>query len=75
MKLNRISIRYAAACFFSAILLMGIAYVFLAAIGLVPTPYTCMTETKTRITNLSGGDFEITDTGCDTLAKEEFVSV
>jgi hypothetical protein len=28
-----------------------------------------------KITNLSGGDFEITYTNCDTLAKEEFVSV
>jgi hypothetical protein len=28
-----------------------------------------------KITNLSGADFEITDTDCDLIAKEEFVSV
>jgi hypothetical protein len=34
-----------------------------------------MTEAEAKIANLSGADFEITYTNCDTLAKSEFVSV
>jgi hypothetical protein len=59
----------------SALVLLGIAYVFLAAVGLAPTPFTRMTETKMKVTNLSSGDFEVTYTNSDSLAKEEFVSV
>jgi len=75
MKPERNSSRRALALLASVVFVIGIAYIFLTKVGMVPTPSTCMTESKVRITNLSGGDFEITDTDCDFLAKEEFVSV
>ncbi len=74
MKLRRIGWKGAAGGA-GVLLLLGVAYVLLASVGLVPAPFTCMTETRARVTNLADGDFEITHTDCDTLAKEEFVSV
>jgi len=58
-----------------SIMLLATAYLFLAYIGVVPAPYTCSSETEKRIVDISGYDFEIVDTDCDALAKEEFVSV
>jgi hypothetical protein len=75
MKLNGMFSRKAIACSAGAIVLLGVGYVFLASIGMAPTPYTRMTETRMKIRNLSGEDFEVTYTNSDSLAKEEFVSV
>ena len=50
-------------------------YVILVATGVVPWPYACSTETALQVKGLSGADFEVTDTTCDTFAKEEFVNV
>jgi hypothetical protein len=58
-----------------SILLLIIAYLSLAYLGIIPKPFACNSETKRLVTDISGGDFEITYTNCDALAKEEFVSV
>jgi hypothetical protein len=55
--------------------LLAAAYLFLALVGVVPAPFACSSETKQTLGNVSGMDFEITYTNCDTLAKEEFVSI
>jgi hypothetical protein len=47
---------------------LGIAYAFLADFGVI-------SETKAKLSNLSGADFEVTYTNSDRLAKEEYVSV
>jgi hypothetical protein len=54
---------------------LGIVYLFLAAIGLAPRPGDCLTETLGKISDRSGLDFEISETDCDTLAKDASVSV
>jgi hypothetical protein len=53
----------------------GGAYAGLTYLGIVPSPTACSTETKLVKRNIAGLDFQITDSDCDTLAKEEFVSV
>lgn len=40
-----------------------------------PNTFACSSETKTTLKDISGGDFEIVYTSCDTLAKDESVSV
>jgi hypothetical protein len=57
------------------ILPLGVLYLYLAAIGLIWTPYTCITDTIQEIANLSSYDFKVTETGCSTIAKTGFVSV
>ena len=54
----------------SAVTLVAILYLLLATVGLAPTPYDCITETRGRISGVSGFDFEISETDCDTLAKD-----
>jgi hypothetical protein len=54
---------------------IGCVYLYLAAIGLIWTPYTCLTDTIQEIANLSGYDFKVTETSCSTIAKTGFVSV
>jgi hypothetical protein len=54
---------------------LGVLYFYLAAIGLIWTPYTCLTDTIQEIANLSGYDFKVTETSCSTIAKTGFVSV
>jgi hypothetical protein len=54
---------------------VGCVYLYLAAIGLIWTPYTCITDTIQEIANLSGYDFKVTETSCSTIAKTGFVSV
>lgn len=75
MNLNGMSLRKALAFFAIAIFLLVAAYVFLAGTGKVPWPSSRFTETKMKIANLSGGDFEVDYTNSDLLAKEEFISV
>lgn len=51
------------------------AYLVLARLGLIWTPYTCITETRQKILNLSGYDFAITETDCSTIVEDASVSV
>ena len=37
--------------------------------------FTCTTEERLKIENLSGVSFEVVDTACDTLAKEEAIEI
>jgi len=37
--------------------------------------HACITETRKTISNLSGFNFEITETNCDTLAKEGWITI
>jgi len=50
-------------------------YLYLAMLGLAPTPDDCITEVHGRISGVSGFDFEISETNCDTLAKTATISV
>src|SRR5579863_4759123 len=75
MILDGIFSKKALVCFAGAIALLGVAYASLMAIGLAPSPYARMTATEEKITNLSGGDLEITETSIDSFAKEEFISI
>ena len=59
----------------SAVTLIAILYLLLATVGLAPTPYDCITETRGRISGVSGFDFEISETDCDTLAKDAAISI
>ena len=38
-------------------------------------PNACLTETHKKIIDLSGLDFEISETNCDVIAKEDWVDV
>lgn len=41
-----------------------------------PLTYSnCITESEAKISNVAGWDFEVEDTNCDTLAKDEAVRV
>jgi hypothetical protein len=53
----------------------GAIYLLLAAIGLAPTPQTCITETHEKISGISGFDFEISETNCSTLGEDASISV
>jgi hypothetical protein len=50
-------------------------YFFLASVGLVPTFRTCITETRETVRNVSGFDFEISETDCSTLGEDASISV
>ena len=54
---------------------LGVAYLLLATVGLAPRPYTCLTETRGKISGLLGYDFEISETDCSTLSKDASISV
>lgn len=56
------------------LLMLGAGYVLLLAIGFMD-PNACISETKGAIPDLSGARFEIIYTNCDTLAKDEAISV
>jgi hypothetical protein len=57
-----------------AILLLGL-YLISATLGLIWTPYTCMSSTIQTITNLSGYDFKVIETDCSTIGEDASVSV
>lgn len=46
-----------------------------AIIQIKPNTLACFSETKTTLKDMSGGDFEIVYTTCDSLAKDESISV
>ncbi len=47
----------------------------LAFLDLAPTPWTCLTETRASIVDLSGYDFSINETNCDAIGKSDRMSV
>jgi hypothetical protein len=48
---------------------------FSPILWLIWSPNTCVTETRQKISNLSGFDFESTFTDCDAIAKWAYVRV
>jgi hypothetical protein len=52
-----------------------VGYVYLVPVGLVRAPHTCITETRTKLLNVSGFDFEISETDCSTLGEDASISV
>ena len=71
MKLAKRAVLYCA----SIVVALAAVYVILVATGRIPLPGACITEEKMRIPNLSGMEFEVTYTNCDTLAKQEAISI
>jgi hypothetical protein len=69
------SLRKTLAYSVAAVGMLCVVYAVLVIAGVVPSPFACLTETKMKIANLSGMDVDVTYTNCDTIAKEEFVSV
>jgi len=59
------------------IMLLGIVSLplSLVVVELVWAPGACITETRQEIANLSGFDFEISETDCDAIAKTASISV
>ncbi len=51
-----------------------VIYLVLTGIGLDPLT-ACITKVHMRLSDLAGFDFEISDTDCDEIAKEEWISV
>jgi hypothetical protein len=59
----------------SAVAVAGRVWFLLAIVGLAWTPFSCTTEVRARVAGISGFDFEINETDCDTLAKDASISV
>jgi len=55
--------------------LLGIAGMIVIAINLFLLSGACITETKQKISNLSGFDIEMSETDCSTLGEDAAVSV
>jgi hypothetical protein len=70
-----LSVKKLAAALAWIVLPTGALYLFLASIGLAQGPDTCLTETRETISDLSGYEFLVTETNCDTLAKTNWVRV
>jgi hypothetical protein len=49
-------------------------YLMLVLIGLDPLT-ACITETRGKISAMAGSDFEISETNCDEIAKQDWISV
>jgi hypothetical protein len=58
-----------------AVALVCVLYLLLAMVGLAPLPDDCITEVRSRISGVSGFEFEISETDCDTIAKTATISV
>lgn len=71
MPLTRTSI----CCIAAIAVTIGPIYLLLAMVGLAPTPGTCITEIHRKIISPLGFYFEISETDCDTLAKDSAISV
>jgi hypothetical protein len=63
------------ACIIIIAVTLVAAYSWLAMVGLAPTPFDCTTEVRGRTFGVSGFDFEISETYCDTIAKSAAISV
>jgi len=58
-----------------AAVLFILCYLCLAVAGVVWTPWTCIVEQRKIVKNLHRIDFEITETNCDLLAKDDMMRV
>ncbi|HWE85275.1 MAG TPA: hypothetical protein VG267_10050 [Terracidiphilus sp.] len=55
---------------------LWVGYTQLKGYSSNPLTYSsCITETEASLSNVAGWDFEVEDTNCDTLAKDEAVRV
>jgi hypothetical protein len=50
-------------------------YLMLAFLDLAPGPWTCITETRETIVDLSGYGFLVKETNCDAIGKSDWMSV
>lgn len=57
------------------VILVLVVLRLLASDNVIPNSAECISETRETLPNVLGGDFEIVYTNCDTLAKEEWISV
>jgi hypothetical protein len=61
---------------FAAPIGLWIGYTKLKGYSSNPLTYSsCITETEAKISDVAGWDFEVEDTNCDTLVKDEAVRV
>ena len=60
---------------FLLMITLGPAYLGLIMIGWAPLPGACVTEARGKITGISGFDFELSETACDILAKDDAITV
>ena len=58
----------------SIVAVLGVGYLFLRLTGII-VPDACISERMKTMPNLSGTKVEIVYTNCDTLAKDEAISV
>jgi len=58
-----------------AVIAIGGICAILLAIHLALVHLSCTSEVRLKIDNLSGLSFEVTDTSCDTIAKDENIRV
>jgi hypothetical protein len=75
MRSTRSIIQITLATLVPAVILFVLGYLCLAAVGLAWTPWTCIAEQRKVVTNLHGIDFEVTETNCDVLAKDDVMRV
>jgi len=75
MKSARALFRKVAICLACIIVPLGWVYLFLAAVGLTGTYVSCITETRKKVSNLSGFDFEISETDCSGFGATASISV
>jgi hypothetical protein len=54
---------------------LDLTYLALAFAGMAPTPYDCITGIRRTIADPSGLDFEISETNCDSIAKQDAMVV
>jgi hypothetical protein len=71
MMISRRFVRRALIAIAILIVPIGVGYAGLAALR----ANVCLTESEQYFRSIQGGDFHVVRTDCDTLAKEEFVSV
>lgn len=62
-------------CAFGAVFAFWGAHAAMVTDGNVTWPHFCGVEQVSKYENLDGISFEVTDTGCDLLTKDEFVTV
>jgi hypothetical protein len=61
---------------FAAPIGLWVGYTQLKGYSSNPLTYSsCITTSKAKVSNVAGWDFEVEDTNCDTLAKDEAVRV
>jgi hypothetical protein len=63
------------ACLFVPAVILLVGYLLLAATGLIWPFGPCSSEIRGRVHDVSGFDFEIDETYCDTIAKTATISV